>query len=65
MMIIMISVIIVICITYLTAPHSHISGNLSLPRDKINTSAELELTQTLAGPGVSSNTPDMSRISAR
>ena len=43
------------------------SGNLSLPKDKINTSSSsLETTQTISGaPGVSSNTPDMSRVSAR
>ena len=41
-------------------------GNLSLPKDKINPSASsLETTQTITGPGVSSNTPDMSRVSAR
>ena len=36
MMIMMISVISVICITNLTASHSLISGNFSLPKDKIN-----------------------------
>merc|ERR1712029_566168 len=41
-------------------------GNLSLPKDKINTSSSsLETTQTVSGPGVSGNTPDMSRVSAR
>ena len=41
-------------------------GNLSLPKIKIYPSASsLETTQTITGPRVSSNTPDMSRVSAR